>query len=72
LNSNLDQDSSLKELIIYTIAAVSSLFVLNYTVHMFVGGLVSEQTETAIKIVVGIIGFAVISFMYWDVIKRRR
>lgn len=62
----------MKELIIYTIAAVSSLFVLNYTVHMFVGGLVSEDTENWLKIAVGLIGFAVISFMYWDVIKRRR
>ena len=35
----------MKELIVYSIAAVSSLFVLGYTVHMFVGGLVSNTTE---------------------------
>jgi len=61
----------MKELIIYSIAAVSSLFVLGYSVHMFVGGLVHEQTEKWLIVTTCIVGFAVISFMYWDVIKRR-
>lgn len=62
----------MKELVIYTIAAVSSLFILGYTVHIFVGGLVSEQTETGLTVAVCLIGVAVIGYMYWDVIRRRR
>jgi len=61
----------MKELIIYSIAAISSLVVLGYSVHMFVGGLVSKETETWLISAACIIGFGVISFMYWDVIRRR-
>jgi len=61
----------MKEFIIYTIAAISSLIVLGYSVHMFVGGLVSEDTETWLISAACTIGFAVISFMYWDVMRRR-
>jgi len=62
----------MKELVIYTIAAVSSLFILGYTVHIFVGGLVSEKTETGLTIAACAAGMVVIGYMYWDVIRRRR
>ena len=62
----------MKELTIYTIAAISSLFILGYTVHIFVGGLVSERTEIGLTVAVCIVGIAVIGYMYWDVIRRRR
>jgi len=61
----------MKELIIYSIAAISSLFVLGYSVHMFVGGLVSEETETWLIAATCLVGVAVIAYMYWDVIRRR-
>lgn len=62
----------MKELVIYTIAAVSSLFILGYTVHIFVGGLVSERMEAGLTIAVCGVGIVVIGYMYWDVIRRRR
>ena len=61
----------MKEFIIYSIAAVSSLFVLGYSVHMFVGGLVSESTETWFITAACLVGAAVIAYMYWDVFRRR-
>ena len=61
----------MKELIIYSIAAVSSLFVLGYTVHMFVGGLVSNTTENWLIAGACLVGAVVIGFMYWDVLRRR-
>lgn len=61
----------MKEIILYTIAGISSLFVLGYSVHMFVGGLVAPETETAIIVAACSIGVLVIGFMAWDVIRRR-
>lgn len=62
----------LKEIVLYSIVAFSALFILGYTVHMFVGGLVSPATETLLTVVVCVMGAAVIGFMAWDVAKRRR
>lgn len=62
----------MKEIIIYGIAALSSLTLLAYTVHMFIGGLVSEQTETIAMIVVTGIGAAGIGVLAWKAVKIRR
>lgn len=62
----------IKEIVLYCIVACSALFILGYTVHMFVGGLVSPGTETLLTIVVCGIGAAVIGFMAWDIARRRR
>lgn len=61
----------MKEALIYSIVALSSLTVLGYTVHMFIGGLVEPETEKTAIIVAVIVGAIVIGFMAWDVIKRR-
>lgn len=62
----------MKEVIVYGIVAVSSLVLLGYTVHMFIGGIVSERTENIAMAVVVVIGAVAIGFMAWDVIRRRR
>lgn len=62
----------MKEVILYAIAAVSSLFILGYSVHMFVHGLVSPETERWLIIGACLIGASVIGLMAWDVIQRRR
>lgn len=61
----------MKEALIYAIVALSSLTVLGYTVHMFIGGLVEPETEKAAIIVAVIAGAIIIGLMAWDVIKRR-
>jgi len=61
----------IKEVILYVIVACSALFILGYTVHMFVGGLVSQATETLLTVIVSAIGVAVIGLMAWDVARRR-
>ena len=61
-----------KELILYLIAAVSSLIILGYSVHMFVTGLVSQETERWLIIGACAVGSVVIGFMAWDVLRRRR
>jgi len=62
----------MKEIALYTIAAISSVVVLGYTVHMFVGGLVKPETETRLIIIACIIGALVVSVLAWDVIRRRK
>lgn len=62
----------MKELLLYALAAVSGLVILGYSVHMFIGGLVSRQTEYTVIALVCVAGAACIAYMAWDVIQRRR
>lgn len=62
----------MKEVIVYGIVAISSLILLGYTVHMFIGGIVSERTETIVMLIAILTGATVIGFMAWDIIRRRR
>ena len=59
------------EILIYVVVAISALFIAGYAVHMFIGGLVSPESEyqiiaLACAVIVGVIGY-----MTWDVIQRR-
>jgi membrane protein YqaA with SNARE-associated domain len=62
----------MKEIVLYGIAAVSSLVILGYSVHMFVGGLVSRETEILMVAAACTLGAVVIGVMAWDVVRRRR
>ena len=62
----------MKEIIIYCIVALSSLITLAYTVHMFIGGLVSERTENMTMAVLAAVWAVVIGLLVRDVVKRRR
>ncbi len=61
----------MKETIIYLIVAISSLLLMAYTVHMFVGGLVEEETQYMITIIVLGIAVTVMAFLGWDIVRRR-
>jgi hypothetical protein len=62
----------MKEILIYLTAIASSMIVLGYTVHMFIGGLVSPETEKTAIISTCLVGAIVIALLAWDVVKRRR
>jgi len=62
----------MRELVILVIVAISSLFILGYSIHMFIGGLVSPETETISIAVAVSIGFIVLVFLGLDIIKQRR
>lgn len=62
----------MREIIILVIVALSSLFILGYSVHMFIGGLVSAQTEKISIIVAVAIGAVILLFLGLDIIKQRR
>ncbi len=60
------------EILIYLTIATGALFMMGYTVHMFVGGLVSEQTEHLLIAVTCLSVACVITYMTWDVIQKRK
>ena len=62
----------MKEILIYSIVVIAGLTVFGYSIHMFIGGLVSPETETIIITAGCIIAASVMAFMTWDIIKRRR
>lgn len=62
----------MKEIVVYAIAAVAGLAILAYSLHMFVGGLVSPELEKLIIIGGTLIGVIVIGLMVRDVIQTRR
>jgi len=62
----------MKELAIYSISGISSLFILGYSVHILLGGTVSKQTE---MIAIGLVVLADMGAMGWmvrDVIRKRQ
>ena len=64
--------SLMKEIVLYILAAISSVIVLGYTVHMFVGGLVKPETEIRLIAIACFVGVLVIAMMAWNIIRRRK
>lgn len=62
----------MREIVILIVVAVSSLFILGYSIHMFIGGLVSPETEKTSIIVAVAIGAVILLFLGLDIIKQRR
>jgi len=60
------------EILTYTIVAMSSLFIMGSVVHMLVGGLVSENTEITLIVIVCTIDAIAIAFMGRDAYLRRK
>jgi Mn2+/Fe2+ NRAMP family transporter len=63
---------SLKEIAILIIVSVSSLVILGYSIHMFVGGLVNESTERWAIGIACTIGLIIIGFLIADSLRQRR
>lgn len=62
----------MKEVIILLFVAISSLFILGYSIHMFIGGLVSPQTEKIAIITAVIIGAVILVLLGLDIVRQRR
>ena len=59
------------ELLIFLLAAICGLFITGFAVHMFIGGLVSTESEYQIIGVACLLVACAIMYMAWDVIARR-
>jgi|GEM_PF-1010279 len=65
------QHGLMRVIITYAVATIASMVILGYTVHMFIGGMVSQNVEyIAIAVVVGIDAM-IIGWMTWDILHRR-
>lgn len=62
----------MREIAIYTIAAAAGLAILGYSIHMFVGGLVSWRSEKIIIAAAVLVGAVAIALMARDVVRTRR
>lgn len=62
----------MKEIIFYSILAVSAILVFGYSVHMMIGGLVSSDMEFLIITITCSVATMVILFLAWDVVRRRK
>lgn len=62
----------MKEIVIYTIAAIACLAILAYSIHMFIGGLVNPELEKIIIIAGTLVGAVIIGVMARDVIRTRK
>lgn len=62
----------MKEIIILALVAISSIFILGYSLHMLIGGLVSAETEQLIIAAACLVGTGIVAFMGWDIVRQRR
>lgn len=62
----------MKEIIIYSIAAAASLAILAYSIHMFIGGMVSAETEESAIAIGTLAGAIIIALLARDVIQTRK
>ena len=62
----------MKEIILLSLVALSSIFILGYSLHMLIGGLVSAETEKWIITAAVVVGTIIVVFMGWDIIRQRR
>ncbi len=62
----------LREVLVYIVVAISSLFLTAFVVHMLVGGLINPDTEYMLMGVMCSVVAGIIGFMAWDVVRRRR
>lgn len=59
------------EVLIFFLAAICALSIAGFAVHMFIGGLVSPETEYQVIAIVCFILAGAIGYMAWDVINKR-
>lgn len=62
----------MKEILVYLLLAISSQIMLGYSVHMLVGGLVTEQVEIFLIASTCLVALIAMAYMTWDVVQRRR
>jgi len=62
----------MKEFLVFGISSLAALFIFGYSVHMFVGGLVSKNTEILLIITVVLVSAVAIGYFLWETFRNRR
>jgi len=61
-----------REIAIYLLIATSSLLMISFMPHMFLEGLVSQETEDKVQIIVTIVWFLGLCGLGIDIVRKRR
>ncbi len=64
--------AGMREIILYGVSAVAWLVILGYSIHIFVGGLVSPATERWMIAAAELIGLAILAALARNIIQQRR
>ncbi|RME87749.1 MAG: hypothetical protein D6771_00045 [Zetaproteobacteria bacterium] len=62
----------MRALFVYLVSGIAFLVIFGYSIHMFIGGLVSPRTEWIAIGVAEAFALVVIGAMIWDVLRRQR
>ncbi|MDX8401763.1 MAG: hypothetical protein R8K47_03935 [Mariprofundaceae bacterium] len=62
----------MREILLYGISALAWLFILGYSVHIFVGGLVAQAVEWWLIGGAELAGLGVLAFLARQVVRQRR
>ncbi|RMH59189.1 MAG: hypothetical protein D6678_08255 [Zetaproteobacteria bacterium] len=62
----------MREGFVYGLSGLAAIFIFGYSVHMFVGGLVSTRTEIALIAVVSLLASAAVGALLWTVFRQQR
>lgn len=60
------------EVIVYIIIGIGSLMIVSYLPHMFLDGLIEDDTKTNVQISVTVVWFFVLAALGWDIAKARK
>jgi hypothetical protein len=60
------------EIIVYIIIGIGSLMIVSYLPHMFLDGLIEDDTKFNIQVGVTVVWFFVLAALGWDIGKARR
>jgi len=61
-----------REIAIYLLIATSSLLMISFMPHMFLDGLVSQETEDKVQIIITIVWFLGLCGLGVDIVRKRR
>lgn len=61
-----------REIAVYLLVAASSVLLISFVVHMFIGGVVDEQTETDITLAVMAVWTLGLVGLGFDIRRKRR
>lgn len=57
---------------LYAISGLAFLFILGYSIHMLIGGIVSPTTEKIAIAIAEVIGLVTLGVMLWDLVRSGR
>ncbi|MDH5300298.1 MAG: hypothetical protein OEW58_02920 [Gammaproteobacteria bacterium] len=56
---------------VYILIGIGSLLMISYLPHMFLDGLIEDETKVQIQIGVTLVWALILGALGWDIIKRR-